>query len=57
MRVKTMWSVTQSALWDWWNDNCMAIGIPGVLHGAVTGTSGDHRGRRSGLDHGAAAGR
>ena len=25
MRVKTMWSVAQSALWDWWSDNCMRL--------------------------------
>ncbi len=25
MRVKTMGSVAQSALWAWWNDNCMRL--------------------------------
>src|SRR5262249_28596644 len=25
MRVKTMSSVAQSAVWGWWNDNCMRL--------------------------------
>ena len=25
MRVNTVWSVTKSAAWAWWNDNCMRL--------------------------------
>jgi membrane protein len=36
MRVKTMWSVTQSALWDWWNDNCMRLSASLAFYTALS---------------------
>jgi len=36
MRVKTMWSVTQSAMWDWWNDNCMRLSASLAFYTALS---------------------
>jgi membrane protein len=36
MRVKTMWSVTQSAIWDWWNDNCMRLSASLAFYTALS---------------------
>jgi membrane protein len=36
MRIKTMWSVAQSALWDWWNDNCMRLSASLAFYTALS---------------------
>ena len=36
MRVKTMWSVAQSALWGWWNDNCMRLSASLAFYTALS---------------------
>jgi membrane protein len=36
MRVKTMWSVTQTAFWDWWNDNCMRLSASLAFYTALS---------------------
>ena len=36
MRVKTMWSVAQSAMWDWWNDNCMRLSASLAFYTALS---------------------
>ena len=36
MRVKTMSSVTQSALWGWWNDNCMRLSASLAFYTALS---------------------
>jgi membrane protein len=36
MRIKTMWSVAQSAMWDWWNDNCMRLSASLAFYTALS---------------------
>jgi membrane protein len=36
MRFKTMWSVAQSAMWDWWNDNCMRLSASLAFYTALS---------------------
>ncbi len=36
MRVKTIWSVAQSALWGWWNDNCMRLSASLAFYTALS---------------------
>lgn len=36
MRVKTLWSIGQSALWDWWNDNCMRLSASLAFYTALS---------------------
>jgi len=36
MSVKTMWSVAQSAMWDWWNDNCMRLSASLAFYTALS---------------------
>jgi len=36
MRVKIMWSVAQSAMWDWWNDNCMRLSASLAFYTALS---------------------
>ena len=36
MRVKTMWTVAQSAIWDWWNDNCMRLSASLAFYTALS---------------------
>ena len=36
MRVKTMSSVAQSALWGWWNDNCMRLSASLAFYTALS---------------------
>jgi membrane protein len=36
MRVKTMWSVAQSALWGWWNDNCIRLSASLAFYTALS---------------------
>jgi membrane protein len=36
MRVKTMWSVTQSAVWAWWSDNCMRLSASLAFYTALS---------------------
>ena len=36
MRVKAMWSVAQSAMWDWWNDNCVRLSASLAFYTALS---------------------
>src|SRR5215475_7381964 len=36
MHVKIMWSVAQSAMWDWWNDNCMRLSASLAFYTALS---------------------
>ena len=36
MRIKTMSSVAQSALWGWWNDNCMRLSASLAFYTALS---------------------
>src|SRR5215475_4571018 len=36
MSVKTMWNVAQSAMWDWWNDNCMRLSASLAFYTALS---------------------
>ena len=36
MRVKTISSVAQSALWGWWNDNCMRLSASLAFYTALS---------------------
>jgi membrane protein len=36
MSVKTMWSVAQSAMWAWWNDNCMRLSASLAFYTALS---------------------
>src|SRR5215475_11134000 len=36
MRIKTMWSVAQSAMWDWWNDNCIRLSASLAFYTALS---------------------
>src|SRR5919198_4836706 len=36
MRVKTMSSIAQSALWGWWNDNCMRLSASLAFYTALS---------------------
>lgn len=36
MHVKTMWSVAQSAMWDWWNDNCIRLSASLAFYTALS---------------------
>src|SRR5215468_5454728 len=36
MRIKAMWSVAQSALGDWWNDNCMRLSASLAFYTALS---------------------
>ena len=36
MSIKTVWRITQSALWDWWNDNCMRLSASLAFYTALS---------------------
>jgi membrane protein len=36
MRVKTIWSIAQNAMWDWWNDNCMRLSASLAFYTALS---------------------
>jgi membrane protein len=36
MRIHTLWRVTQQALWDWWDDNCLRLAASLAFYTALS---------------------